>query len=393
MKKVLISGASIAGPTLAYWLRKAGYQVTVVEREKEIRLGGQNIDIKGAAKKVAEKMGIYEEIKKLTTGEAGTYYVDEENNVIAKFEKGQFGGLTTNLEILRGDLVNILYEHTKKNVEYRFGDHIEKLEDKGDQVDVTFKSGKTESFDLVFGADGQRSATREFVFPEEAELKYLGLYTSYITIPKGPNDTDWARWYVTNKSRNILVRPDNKGTTRVAFNFLSPDNQYSRLSLDEKKELLEKVFEDAGWESERLIQGMKESDDVYLDSITQVRMPKWSKGRVALVGDAAYCPTVLTGKGTALAMIGAYILANELNATNDHEAAFEAYDERFRDYVEKTQDLPAGFIKLAYPSSDFGVYLLNKVEAVVAGKVFQTVAGVFASEKNDEDEFELPEYR
>lgn len=278
-------------------------------------------------------------------------------------------------------------------MEYRFGDEIEKIADEGDKVHVIFKSGKQEDFALVFGADGQRSATRECVFTDEAELKYLGIYTSYVTIRKDPTDSDWARWYLASKSRNILLRPDNKGTTRASLNFLSPDRQYGRLTQQEKKVLLEKVFADAGWESKRIINDLKESNDVYLDSVTQVRMPKWYKGRVALVGDAAYCPTPLTGKGTALAMIGAYILAKELSVNTDHEAAFQAYDKKLRGYVEKTQKLPTGFIKLAYPSSELGVYLINKLESIIASKAFQTIAGLFTSEKNDEDDFELPEYK
>jgi 2-polyprenyl-6-methoxyphenol hydroxylase-like FAD-dependent oxidoreductase len=391
--KVLISGASIAGPTLAYWLQKFGYQVTVVERHKELRLGGQNIDIKGAAKEVAEKMGIYDEIKQSNTGEVGTHYVDKDNNITASFEQGEKGGLTSELEILRGDLVQILYNHTKDGVEYRFGDYVTHIDDQGEKVAVTFNSGKTETYDLVVGADGQRSKSREMVFNGEANLRYLGLYTSYLTIPKGPTDSNWARWYIASKSRNILVRPDNKGGTRVAFNFLTPDNNYGRLPIEEQKQLLQQVFADAGWETERLLEGMQKSDDLYLDSITQVRMPRWSKGRVVLVGDAAYCPTPLTGKGTALAMIGAYILANELNINDTHEAAFQAYDKKFRSYVESTQSLPTSFVKLVYPSSELGVYLLNKLEGLIASKVFQTVAGLFSSEKSDEDDFKLPVYQ
>jgi len=380
MKKILISGASIAGPTLAYWLEQFNYEVTIVEKAESLRLGGQNIDIKGAAKEIAKRMGILEKIKAATTGETGTRYVDRGNETIAEFKVGEIGGLTSELEILRGDLVEILYRCTKDKVRYIFGDFVTGIIDTGETVDVTFNSGQTESFDLVVGADGIGSKIREMIFGDAPVLDYLGLYTSYFTIPKSETDSNWARWYIATESRNILIRPDNKGTTRAALNFLSPDCHYGKLSMSEQKESLINIFENAAWETDRILEGLRACDDLYLDAVTQVKMPSWSKGRVVLIGDAAYCPTPITGKGTALAMIGAYILAQELHKI------------KLRPYVEKTQKLPKSFIKLVYPSSNFGVYLLNRFESLLAGKTFQTLASIFYSKKSDEDEFKLPKY-
>lgn len=392
MKKILVSGASIAGPTLAFWLEKFNFEVTVVEKAKTLRLSGQNIDLKGAAKEVAEKMGIFEQIREKTTGEIGTRYVDKNNETVAEFKAGEIGGLTSELEILRGDLVQILYNHTKDKINYIFDDFVTEINDKGNQADVTFNSGRKESFDLVVGADGIGSKIRELAFGEEPVLDYLGLYTSYFTIPKAETDSGWARWYVAPESRNILIRPDNKGTARAALNFLSPDRHYGKRTLEEQKAVLIKAFENAGWETERILNALQDSDDLYLDAVTQVKMLSWSKGRVVLIGDAAYCPTPITGKGTALAMIGAYILAHELHHAPDHQTAFAGLEAKLRPYVEKTQHLPKSFIKLVYPSSKFGVYLLNRLESLLAGKTFQTLAGIFSSGKSDEDHFKLPEY-
>lgn len=166
-------------------------------------------------------------------------------------------------------------------------------------------------------------------------LDYLGLYTSYFTITKSETDSNWARWYIANESRNILIRPDNKGTIRAALNFLSPDNHYGKLSLDRQKEILTKIFENAGWETDRILKGLWDCEDLYLDAVTQVKMPSWSKGRIVLIGDAAYCPTPITGKGTALAMIGAYILAWELYLASDQQTAFAELEKKLRPYVEK----------------------------------------------------------
>lgn len=196
MKRILIAGAGIAGPTTAFWLAKNGYEVTIVERSEALRTGGQNIDVKGAAEEVAHKMGILEQIRQANTTEVGTKFVDRDNEVTATFHKGDVGALTSDLEILRGDLVQILYDLTKEQVAYRFGDAIKTATEDSESVNVTFESGKKEQYDLVIGADGQRSSLRELVFGDEPELKYLGLYTSYLTIPKGPNDSEWARWYV-----------------------------------------------------------------------------------------------------------------------------------------------------------------------------------------------------
>ncbi len=393
MKKVLISGASIAGPTIAYWLSKLNYNVTLVEREESIRLGGQNIDIKGAAKEVAEKMGIYDQIKQAGTGEVGTHYVDKDGNITATFDMGEFGGLTSELEILRGNLVEILFHLTKSKVHYRFADHITNVKNHEKDVEVTFHSGKVARYDLLIIAEGQRSKTRDLVFANQVDTKYLGLYTAYATIPKTSNDTSWAKWYVSNKSRSIIMRPDNQGTTRVALNFLSERDQYQDLSHQEKQRLLKEIFQDAGWESNRILDALGKVDNIYLDSLTQIKMDSWSEGRVVLLGDAGYCPTPLTGKGTALAMIGAYILAHELHAAKDHQIAFQQYENKFRGYVESVQNFPESFIKLAYPSSAFGVFIFNKIEGMIASKTFQSFTKFFNSDKSDEDDFKLPVYQ
>lgn len=333
-KSVLICGASIAGPILAWWLSKFGFMVTVIERADELRVGGQNIDIKGAAQEVAAKMGILPQIKEAGTGEKGTRYVDADGRVKAEFAKGEFGGLTTDLEILRGDLVRILYDSTKSDVEYIFGDSVTTIHQQQDYVDVVFEHSASKRFDIVIGADGLRSSTRELIFGDEPELRYLGLYTSYFTIPKGESDSDWAQWYFATKSRNVLLRPDNEGTTRASLNFLCEDETFSRLSQQQQKLLLRETFARAGWDTDRVLKGLEHSDDLYLDAVTQVRAPRWSDGRVALVGDAAHSPTPISGKGTALAMIGAYILANELSLADSPQAAFRAYDQKLRPYVE-----------------------------------------------------------
>lgn len=397
-KTVLISGASIAGPTLAFWLAKYGFTVTVVERAPGLRLGGQNIDVNGPAKHIARKMGIEEAIRAANTGELGLQLIGQDNQVAAAFPKeGAISG-TQELEIIRGDLVSILYERTKQNVTYWFGDSITALEQQPHQVRVSFASGKTDTFQFVIAADGIRSRTRRLMFGQEPIFEYLGLYTAYLTIPRQLTDNDWWRWYTAVDRRIVMLRPDNQGTMRASVAFLAAEQAYDNLSSAEQKQLLKDTLAGAGWETERIVNTLDEVSDVYFDKVGQIKAPRWFDGRVGMIGDAAYCPTPLTGKGTTLAMVGAYLLAGELAASHqNYQAAFVAYEKRMRPYVEKVQKLPPGVPWLIYPRTQLGVSLLNTVASIVASKPIQGVFGLFASAKSEEDSQEdgivLPDYR
>lgn len=391
-KKVLISGASIAGPTLAYWLNKYGFGVTVVERSPELRLGGQNIDIRDAASRIVEKMGIADDILAANTGELGIQFIDKKNNIRASFPANGDDSFTGEMEIIRGDLVNILYNHTKNDVTYLFGKYITAIDETGQGVAVTYSDGQTAHFDLVIAADGVRSKTRELMFGNEAELKYIGIYNAYLTIPKTATDTSWARWYNAPGSRVVMLRPDNEGSTRASFSFLSPDKGYQKLPRAEQKRVLVEKISDAGWEAPRLVKAIQESDDVYFDAVSQVIAPRWSAGRLAMIGDAAYCPTPISGMGTSLAILGAYILAGELAQHNDHSKAFEAFEKKLRPYVKSVQSLPPGAPWIVHPKSAFGVSVLNTVASIAASKFFQRVAKMFKGNGEKSDEFILPDY-
>lgn len=394
-KKVLISGASIAGPTLAFWLAKSGFTVTVVERSESLRLGGQNIDISGPAQKVVQKMGIEANIRDANTGEVGLQFVGNDNQPKASFPKDMALTWTQELEIIRGDLVQILYESTKKDVTYQFGDWIKTLEQHPSQVNVTFASGKTETFELVIAAEGTRSSTRELVFGKETIFEYVGLYMAYLTIPREKSDSNWWRWYNAVNSRVLMLRPDNQGTMRASVAFLETEKGYEKLSLDQQISLLKTKLAGAGWEADRISKALDSSDDVYLDKIGQIKAPKWSVGRVAMIGDAAYCPTPLTGKGTTLAIVGAYLLAGELARHEKHEDAFAAYEKRMRPYVEKVQKLPPGIPWIVYPKTSFGVSVLNTLVGLFASQPVQKLVGLFTPKPKEKSkqEIDLPDFK
>ncbi|MDT8886229.1 FAD-dependent monooxygenase [Aquirufa sp. LEPPI-3A] len=393
-KKILISGASIAGPTLAFWLNRYGFEVTIVERAESLRLGGQNVDIKGAAQKIAQWMGIEEEIRAADTGELGVLFVDKNNVTKAALPKGESNLGTSELEILRGDLVKILYEHTKENVEYLFGNQIIALDEHQDGVKVTFQNGEIRDFDLVICADGIRSRTRSLIFGDEPFVKPVGLYVSYFTIPRASSDSRWARWYNATDARVIFMRPDNEGTTRASFSFMSEPMGYEKLSQEEQKALLHEKFVDAGWEAQRVLAALDNNAEVYFDAISQVYAPRWSKGRCAMTGDAAFCPSPLTGMGVSLSVVGAYILAGELSRHADYPEAFEAYDRAFRPYVTKIQKLPPGVPRLAHPKTKLGIFFLNTILNLISSKFVIKIGQLF-SDKNKsstDDTIELVEY-
>lgn len=395
-QKVLIAGASIAGPVLAYWLHKYGFEVFIVERAPALRLGGQNIDVNGPARKIARLMGIEDQVKAANTGELGTQWVDKDNQVTASFPKESAAGLTQELEIVREDLVNILYELTRQDVTYRFGDQISQLKQDNDRATVTFASGRVEVYDFVIAADGIRSKTRKLMFGDEPVFNYLGLCTAYLTIARTETDTNWARWYTADDSRMLLLRPDNEGTTRASINFLLPQDEYEKLDKSGKKDILLARLEGAGWEAPRLAREVEKSDDIYFDGVGQIKAPNWSKGRFAMVGDAAYCPAPITGKGTTLAFAGAYILAGELAKHTHHTDAFASYDTIMRPYVESVQKLPPGVPRLAYPKTALGVSVVNTVMGIIASDPVQKIASVFSSSKEEQEEElngkPLPEY-
>ncbi|MCS4165164.1 FAD-dependent monooxygenase [Sphingobacterium sp. BIGb0116] len=393
-RTVLISGASIAGPTLAFWLHRFGFKVTIIERADELRLGGQNIDVRDGAQKIVRLMGLEDKIMEANTGELGVRFVDAHDRIKGVFPKGDSGFGTAELEILRGDLAKILYDATKDNVEYIFGDQITSLNEHEDQVTVIFKNNPQRSFDLVIAADGIRSTTRTLMFGEEPVIKYIGVYCSYLTIPRIESDTKWAYWYNAPGSRVINTRPDNEGTTRASFSFLSPDNGYEKLPLAQQKEILKQKFTDAGWQAPRILAALEESKDVYLDGISQVKAPRWTKGRCAIVGDAAYCPTPMTGMGASLSIIGAYILAGELSRHKDHIDAFAAYEKLLRPYVEDIQNLPPGVPWVAHPKTKLGITIFNTAIAFVSSKMIRNISKLLSGKekKPKKEKIKLPNY-
>jgi 2-polyprenyl-6-methoxyphenol hydroxylase-like FAD-dependent oxidoreductase len=332
---VLISGASIAGPALAYWLDRYGCRVTVVEKAPKLRGGGQAVDFKGATHRtVLERMGILDEVKRRQTGGHDQTIIDANGKALAAIP-GEFTG--GEIEIYRGDLTEILYERTKDTCEYVFGDSITSLTETGNGVHVTFEKGAPRTFDLVVGADGIHSNVRRLAFGPEADyVRHLGHYYALADIEDNQHGTGVM---YNEPGRMIAVGGPKAG---AFFVFASEPLTFDRYDTDQQKKVLLDAYRGGGWRVPELMAEVAQAQEFYLDSISRVVMDHYAKGRVVLLGDSAYGST-LGGFGSGLAIVGAYVLAGELLAAQgDHRVAFTAYEDAFRTYASVTRKGNAG---------------------------------------------------
>jgi len=368
--RVLISGAGIGGPVLAYWLSKAGHSVTVIERSPRLRKEGQTVDITGDGLKVIKWMDLLEAIRARTTKEEGTKFVDTRNRVIASFPFTGGLSVTNEFEIVRGELAEVFYEASKGKAEYVFGESISMIEEMGDCAEVTFASedGKKRQYDVVVVAEGLASRTRALVLGEDvrAPIKPLHMWSASFSFAQGKNDDQWARVYHIPNRRLLFIRPDGLG--RVRANACVIDDSEKILSIsgirdrEKQKEHFINLFNGTGWETDRVMDGLRQADDLYLQERAQAKNKTWSKGRVVLVGDTAYCPSPLGGGGCTSAIIGAYVLAAEIVQHQDNpQAGFAAYEATMRPYVDDIQSIPRVFPHLALPETEWGIRILHVV--------------------------------
>jgi 2-polyprenyl-6-methoxyphenol hydroxylase-like FAD-dependent oxidoreductase len=343
--KVLVAGASIAGPALAHWLRRRGAEVTVVERAPGLRPGGQAVDARGVAKEVIRRMGLDAAVRAARTETAGAYTVDVDGKVLETYRADDDGGdgYIADIEILRGDLSQVLHDDTCDGVEYLFGDRIAELTQDADGVDVTFAGGDRRRFDLVVGADGLHSALRGMVFgPRERFLRHLGLVLAFYSVP---NEFGLDRWLIDyqdqESGRSAGLRPIPDATRAMAMlSFPAADFDVDYRDIEGQKSLLRAQMAGLGWQTPRILAHLDDTPDFYLDQVAQVVMDRWSDGRVALIGDAAFSSSPMSGGGTGLALVGAYLLAGELAAAGwDPAAGFAAYEARMRPFVEANQEI------------------------------------------------------
>jgi 2-polyprenyl-6-methoxyphenol hydroxylase-like FAD-dependent oxidoreductase len=344
--EVLVSGASVAGAAAAFWLGRHGFSVTVIERHRGPRPGGQAIDVRGPALTVLERMGLLGAAQKRRTQIRGSSVVDRDGKELSRdTESTPTGGPidSPDIELLRDDLVELLYGASQWTAEYLFDDTITALDDDGEAVRVTFERAAPRSFDLVIGADGLHSNVRRLVFgPEETFIERLGTHAAIFTVPNFLDLDYWQMWHYGDSTMAGIYSARNNAEARAMVGFMDTDLRIDYRDTETQFAELERRMAGDGWVRPQLLEYMRGAPDFYFDEMAQIKMDRWSRGRVALVGDAGYCCSPLSGQGTSVALLGAYILAGELKAasqggTVDHEAGFAGYHREFNDYVKRNQ--------------------------------------------------------
>jgi 2-polyprenyl-6-methoxyphenol hydroxylase-like FAD-dependent oxidoreductase len=391
MKTVLISGAGIAGPTLAYWLKAAAFEPTIVERAPALRSGGYVIDFWGLGYDLAERMGLLGEINRVGYHAREMRIVDDGSRSVAGFGTEVFSQLTGGryVTLQRSDLSRLLYKKSMGEVESIFGDAIVSLQEREDCVQVQFERERERRFDLVIGADGLHSRVRTLVFgPQSRFEKHLGYaVAAFEAHGYSPRDEDIYLMY--GRPGRMLGRftlRDNR--TLFLFVFVAKRDELPAM-LDDQKALLCDLYRHDGWECSAVLRELERAEALYFESVSQIRMPNWSHSRIALAGDAAFCVSLLAGQGSALAMISAYVLAGELAAAAGHyHIAFGRYEKLLRDYINAKQRGAERFAGAFAPKTRIGLQFRN---LVVKAFAFPGLARL-AIGRDIADSLELPKY-
>jgi 2-polyprenyl-6-methoxyphenol hydroxylase-like FAD-dependent oxidoreductase len=395
--KVLISGAGIAGPTLAYWLGRYGFEPTIVEKAPRLRTGGHIIDFWGAGFDIAERMELLPEISRKGYTIQELRVVDSSGRKVAGFPTGAIsqvmGGRFVSLP--RGDLAATIFCKIEGTVETIFGDSVSRIEQDQKRVRVTFERGAEREFDLVIGADGLHSRVRELVFGAEQRFeKYLGyMVAGFQSDAYRPRD-ELVYLMFTELGQQVMRFSMRDDRTMFLFTFV--DCEPSRTSANDvpaQKALLRARFGKSGWECQQILHELDYTNDLYFDRVSQIRMDAqpglWTRGRVTLLGDAASCVSLLAGQGSALAMVAAYILAGELHrAGGDYAKAFASYQAIFAPFVRQKQEAALRFRVLFGPKSKAAMFIRNQVMNLVR---FPLIARI-AFSHDLVDKIALPEY-
>ena len=390
-KTILISGAGIAGPALAFWLKKGGFEPTLVEHAPQLRSGGYVIDFWGLGYDIAERMGLIADIHRMGYQARELRIVNSRGDRVAGFGTSVFRELTNGryVTIPRSELSRLLFDASSSTTEAIFGDEITGLEEADDHVRVQFKSGHRRPFDLVIGADGLHSQTRKLVFGPQHEFeKRLGYAVAAFEVDDyRPRDEDVYVMY--GQPGRMLGRfALHHNRTLFLFVFVTGNGPLPD-RLETRKKLLRAEYGGGGWECPRILDALDDAGELYFDTVSQIRMPCWSRGRIALAGDAAFCVSLLAGQGAALAIISAYVLAGELvRAGGRHDQAFRQYEMVLRPFIETRQRGAERFGGAFAPKTRRGLWFRNQVTNAFA------IPGLakLALGKDIIDRLRLPDY-
>lgn len=396
--RILISGASVAGPVLAYWLSRYGFDVTVVERAPTLRkTGGHAVDLFRPAMEISAKMGVLPRIEALATGTTrlALYREGRPRATNIDLTKIYAASSDRHVEIMRDDLSEIYYDAARDDVEYLFGDSITEIEHDGT---VTFERSEARSFDVIVGADGLHSNVRRLTFGEEAGLtRFLGGYLSVLSAPKALVRAGEMVGHVGVGRFAGIYTADHLDDARVVFLFRRREEpDYDHRDVLRQKELLRDAFTGMHDQVDGWLAEIERTPTFYFDSITQLRTDRWSRRRVTLVGDAGYCPGPAVGGSTSLAVLGAYVLAGELaRADGDHLRAFAAYELQMREPVHRSRSFARGAAKGIIPGSRAGVWALTRGAQLISampGSLSRSLAKLNTKGVRMHDSMPVPDY-
>ncbi|HEY4265674.1 MAG TPA: FAD-binding domain [Micropepsaceae bacterium] len=391
-KSVLISGIGIAGPTLAFWLHRAGFKPTLIERSPRLRTGGYVIDFWGLGYEIAERMGLIEDIHRAGYHMRELRIVDDRGERVAGFGPKVFGELTGGRYVTlgRSDLSRLLYEKAKDMTEVIFGDEIAGLQEQADGMRVRFKHGAERRFDLVMGADGLHSDVRRLAFGSDDRFeKQLGYAVAAFEV-QGYRPYD-EEIYVMYGQPGLMLGRFAMHDDRTLFLFVFTTGSDSLpATLEAQKAMLRQRYRGGKWECSRILSELDRTRELYIDAVSQIRMESWSRGRVALTGDAAFCVSLLAGQGSALAMISAYVLAGELaSGDGGYAQAFVRYQAILQDYIGTKQRGAERLAPVFAPRTQWGLNFRNLVIKTFA------IPGLakFVAGRDIIDTLRLPDYR
>jgi 2-polyprenyl-6-methoxyphenol hydroxylase-like FAD-dependent oxidoreductase len=392
VKTILISGLGIAGPALAFWLKVAGFQPTIVERASGIRTGGYVIDFWGRGYDVAERMGMKEDLDRIGYHIQEMRIVNDRGERIAGFGAGVLRELTGGrfVTLARSDLSRLLYEKIRHDSDIIFDDEIIALQQHDDHVQARLRRGGERRFDLVIGADGLHSAVRRLEFgPHERFEKPLGYAVAAFEV-RGYRPRDEDVYVIHNAPGRMLGRAALRNDRTLFLLVFTGDGLVATPDVRGQKAFLRARFGDGRWECPHIVAALDGTDDLYFDRVSQIRMGSWSRGRVALVGDAAFCPSLMAGQGSAMAMTAAYVLAGELaSAEGRHLEAFARYEALLREHVAAKQRGAERFSAAFAPRTRWGLFLRNQVirASAIPGLATLTFG------RDVMDTLQLPDYR
>ncbi len=372
--RILIAGAGVSGEALAFWLSRGGHEVVVAERFPQLRAYGAQVDLRGQGIDAAKAMGLMDEIKKKLVDEAGVAFVDATGKARATIMANTSGtgrqSLTSEYEIMRGDLVQILHDANGDDVEFRFGLSVDGFDESEGQVTAHFSDGTSEDFDLLVGADGQGSRVRGALLPPDQDpYRHLGIHMAYWFVPRIASDGRIRDTYAAPGGRQIMRRSHNATETQAYFIKRDSSAEFlaiHRRPVEEQQAFWADRFRDAGWQAKRFIDGMKDSPFFYSQEIAQVRIDHWAGGRVVLVGDAAHCASPYSGMGISGGLVGAYVLAGQINRRpDDLSTALANYETELRPFVDKIQSsVKPRLLSLGMPTTRIAVKTLLTVAGV-----------------------------